>query len=98
MPKTKRKIKIRAPKYHRPGKIYISPDGGETVYEQKRNGERGRMVEQSQMAKDIEQLQAEEDMYSIQAIQLRRKYPALQKAWERYCIVWNMITHQDEDN
>ena len=35
----KRKLKIQAPKYYRPGKIYISPDGGETVYEQKRNGE-----------------------------------------------------------
>jgi bisphosphoglycerate-independent phosphoglycerate mutase (AlkP superfamily) len=94
MPKKKKKKSH----WHRQGKIYISPDGGETVYEQKRNGERGRMVEQSQMAQDIEQLQAEEDMYSIQAIQLRRKYPALKKAWERYCIVWNMITHQDEDN
>jgi len=93
MPKKKKK-----PNWYRQGKIYISPDGGETVYEQKRNGERGRMVEQSQMARDIEQLQAEEDMYSIQAIQLRRKYPALRKAWERYCIVWNMIAHQDEDN
>jgi hypothetical protein len=98
MSKKKRKYKIQTPDYYRPGKIYISPDGGETVYEQKRNGERGRMVNQSQMARDIEQLQAEEDMYSIQAIQLRRKYPALRKAWERYCIVWNMITHQDEDN
>jgi len=98
MIKKKRKTKIQAPHYYRPGKIYISPDGGETVYEQKKNGDRGRMVEQSQMARDIEQLQAEEDMYSIQAIQLRRKYPALKKAWERYCIVWNMIAHQDEDN
>ena len=77
----KKKYKIRAPKWHRPGKIYISPDGGETVYEQKRNGERGRMVSQSQLAQDIEQLLAEEDIYSIQAIQLRRKYPALRKAW-----------------
>ena len=96
MPKKKKKKKKL--NWQRPGKIYISPDGGETVYEQKRNGERGRMVEQSQIARDIKQLEAEEDMYSIQAIQLRRKYPALRKAWERYCIVWNMVAHQDEDN
>ena len=91
----KKKHKIRAPKYHRPGKIYISPDGGETVYEQKRNGDRGRMVSQSQMAQDIEQLQAEEDMHSIYSIQLRRKYPALEKAWQKYKLIWNMVSNED---
>jgi len=95
MPTKKRKHKIRAPKYHRPGKIYISPDGGETVYEQKRNGERGPMVSQSQMAQDIEQLQAEEDMHSIYSIQLRRKYPALEKAWQKYKLIWNMVSNED---
>ena len=34
----------------RSGEILVSPDGGETVYVQKRNGERGRMVSQSQSA------------------------------------------------
>ena len=91
----KKKHKIRAPKYHRPGKIYISPDGGETVYEQKRNGDRGRMVSLSQMAQDIEQLQAEEDMHSIYSIQLRRKYPTLEKAWQKYKLIWNMVSNED---
>ena len=97
--KKKKKNKRKKPPYvFRQGKIYVSPDGGETVYEQKGNGERGRMISQSQIARDIKQLEAEEDMHSIYAIQLRRKYPALQKAWESYCIVWNMIGNQDEDN
>ena len=34
--------------------IYVSPDGGETVYEQLPNGDR-ILVEQSQSAKDEEQ-------------------------------------------
>ena len=35
------------------GSIFVSPDGGETVYEQLPNGER-ILVEQSQRAKDEE--------------------------------------------
>ncbi len=30
------------------GTIYVSPDGGETVYEQLANGMRGKMISQSQ--------------------------------------------------
>ena len=29
------------------GVIFVSPDGGETVFIQKKNGERGKMVSQS---------------------------------------------------
>ena len=36
------------------GLIFVSPDGGETVYIQKKNGDRGKLVSQSQLAKDIE--------------------------------------------
>ena len=38
----------------RRGKIFVSPDGGETVYEQKLDGSRGMLVSKSQLAKDIE--------------------------------------------
>ena len=47
MPKRKQTKKITA------GPIFVSPDGGETVYQQLSNGNRV-LVEQSQKAKDEE--------------------------------------------
>jgi hypothetical protein len=74
------------------GPIYVSPDGGETVYEQLPNGDR-ILVEQSQTAKDEQQAYEESEMMvSAEAIALRRKYPALQKAWDKYRTVWHLIT------
>ena len=70
--------------------IYVSPDGGETVYEQLPNGNRV-LVEQSQRAKDEEQAYEEAEMVGAEAIELRRKYPTLQKAWDRYRTVWHLI-------
>ncbi len=75
--------------------IYVSPDGGETVYVQKKDGTRGRMVSQSQTAKDEELMNEESDMVGIEAIKLRRKYPALQKAWKEYKTIWHLV---NEDN
>ena len=71
--------------------IYVSPDGGETVYEQLPNGDR-ILVEQSQTAKDEEQAYDEAEMVNAEAIALRRKYPTLQKAWDKYRTVWHLIT------
>ena len=70
--------------------IYVSPDGGETVYEQLPNGDR-ILVEQSQRAKDEEQEYEESQMVGVEAIELRRKYPTLQKAWDKYRTVWHLI-------
>jgi hypothetical protein len=70
--------------------IYVSPDGGETVYEQLPNGDR-ILVEQSQKAKDEEQAYDEAEMVGAEAIELRRKYPTLQKAWDKYRTVWHLI-------
>ena len=75
--------------------IYVSPDGGETVYVQKKDGTRGRMVSPSQEAKDEELMYEESDMVGIEAIKLRRKYPALQKAWKEYKTIWHLV---NEDN
>ena len=75
--------------------IYVSPDGGETVYVQKKDGTRGRMVSQSQEVKDEELMYEESDMVGIEAIKLRRKYPALQKAWKEYKTIWHLV---NEDN
>tara|TARA_B100001057_G_scaffold93254_1_gene89620 strand:- start:2954 stop:3232 length:279 start_codon:yes stop_codon:yes gene_type:complete len=73
-----------------PMPIYTSPDGGETVYEQLPNGER-KLVEQSQKAKDQQMAYEELEMVGTEAIQLRRKYPTLQKAWDKYRTVWHLI-------
>ena len=72
------------------GSIFVSPDGGETVYEQLPNGER-ILVEQSQRAKDEETAYEEAEMVGAEAIELRRKYPTLQKAWDKYRTVWHLI-------
>ena len=73
-----------------PMPIYTSPDGGETVYEQLPNGER-KLVEQSQKAMDQQLAYEELEMVGIEAIELRRKYPTLQKAWDKYRTVWHLI-------
>ena len=74
--------------------IYISPDGGETVYEQLPNGDR-ILVEQSQAAKDEETAYEEADMVGAEAIALRRKYPTLKKAWDQYRTVWHLIAEKE---
>ena len=80
----KKKAKTKNP-------IFVSPDGGETVYEQLPNGDR-ILVEQSQTAKDEETAYEESEMVGAEAIALRRKYPTLQKAWDKYRTVWHLIT------
>ena len=90
----KRKKKLKKPRLYREGKIYISPDGGQTVYEQKRNGDRGPLVSKTELAEDIELAQDEIELHGVYAIQLRKKYPALKKAWDKYKLVWNMV-HND---
>jgi len=84
----KRKKKITA------GPIFVSPDGGETVYQQLPNGNRV-LVEQSQKAQDEEQVYEEAEMVGVEAIELRRKYPTLKKAWDQYRTVWHLITGND---
>ena len=92
MPKKKRKLK--KPRLYNEGKMYVSPDGGETVYEQKRDGSRGPLVSKSTLAHDIELAQNEIEMHGVYAVQLRKKYPALKKAWDKYKLIWNMV-HND---
>ena len=74
--------------------IYTSPDGGETVYEQLGNGEK-RLIEQTQKAKDQQVAYEELEMVGVDAIELRRRYPTLQKAWDKYLTVWHLINGND---
>ena len=75
--------------------IFVSPDGGETVYQQLPNGNRV-LVEQSQKAKDEETAYDEAEMVGVEAIELRRKYPTLKKAWDRYRVIWHLISRRNE--
>ena len=88
----KRKKKIVRKRIPMP--IYVSPDGGETVYEQLPNGDR-KLVEQSQKAKDNETAYDELDMVGVDAIELRRKHPSLQKAWDQYRTIWHLIAENE---
>jgi len=88
MTKRKRTKKITA------GPIFVSPDGGETVYQQLPNGNRV-LVEQSQKAQDEEQVYEEAEMVGVEAIELRRKYPTLKKAWDRYRVIWRLVSDND---
>ena len=74
--------------------IYTSPDGGETVYEQLPNGEK-KLLQRSQKAMDQETAYEELEMVGTEAIKLRRKYPTLQKAWDKYRTVWHLINENE---
>ena len=87
--KTKKKLKKNREE------IFVSPDGGETVYVQKKDGTRGRMVSQTTYAKDMETFRDEWEMVDEEAVKMRRKYPALGKAWKHYKTVWHLIMGQD---
>ena len=77
--KKSKRIREKNRMVKRQGEIFVSPDGGETVYVQKKNGERGRMVSQSQLAMDIETAYNEQDMIGEDAVKIRRENPTLQK-------------------
>ena len=76
------------------GPIFVSPDGGETVYQQLSNVNRV-LVEQSQKAKDEETAYEEAEMVGVEAIELRRRYPTLKKAWDRYRVIWRLVSDND---
>ena len=75
--------------------IFVSPDGGETVYVQKKNGTRGRLVSQTQEAKDNEQALDDQELVGVEAIKLRRRYPSLKKAWDQYRVIWRLVNDND---
>ena len=52
------------------------------------------MVSQSQLAKDIEVAYDENAMVGADAIKIRRKYPTLQKAWNRYKTIWHLVDEE----
>lgn len=79
----------------RRGTIYISPDGGHTVYEQNRDGTRGRLVEEDSHARMLNRIRDDAELFGIEAYHARRKYPALKKAYDQYRTIWQ-LTMGDE--
>ena len=56
------------------------------------------MVHQSEQAKLMEQAYTETEMMGTEAIRMRRKYPALQKAWDQYKMIWNVTAKEEYDD
>jgi hypothetical protein len=89
MKKSKKKVKLVK------SDIFVSPDGGETVYVQNLDGTRGRLVSQTQEARDDEQALDDQELVGIEAIKMRRKYPSLKKAWDQYRVIWRLVNDND---
>jgi hypothetical protein len=75
------------------GPIFVSPDGGHTVYEQMKNGEK-RLVEEDDHARALRELQEDSEMFGFEAYELRKKYPTLQKAYDNYKTIWHMVNDE----
>ena len=75
----------KQPKY-----IYTSPDGGHTVYQQEFGSDVRVKVSEDDYALSVLEAQGEERMCGWEAVQIRKKHPALQEAWDRYKTMWRL--------
>ena len=48
----------------------------------------------SEEVKNFIDKMAQNDMVGADAIKLRRKFPTLQKAWNRYKTIWHLVNDQ----
>ena len=94
-----RKKTKRVPRKRRTVKrpIFVSPDGGHTVYEQDADGGWGRLIEEDNHAKVVRQLSEDSEMWGFEAYALREKYPALQKAYEQYKTIYKLVSNEEVD-
>jgi hypothetical protein len=86
----------RVKKTSRRGPIFVSPDGGHTVYQQMADG-RKKLIEEDSHARMINELQQDSDMFGFEAYALRRKYPTLKKAYDNYKTIWHLVNDNDSD-
>ena len=75
---------------HEPKYIYTSPNGGHTVYQQEICSDVRVKVSEDEYALSVLEAQGEEDMCGWEAVQIRKKHPALQEAWDRYKTMWRL--------
>ncbi len=66
----KKRNKAKLKKASRRGAIYVSPDGGHTVYQQMANGRR-KLIEEDSHARMLNELQQDSDMFGFEAYELR---------------------------
>jgi hypothetical protein len=76
------------------GPIFVSPDGGHTVYEQLSNGDR-ILVQEDDHAKMMRHIDEDSEMWGEDAYELRKKYPALQTAYNQYKTVYKLVSDQE---
>jgi len=81
----------REPKY-----IYTSPDGGHTVYQQEFGSDERVKIQEDDYALSVLEAQQDDHMCGWEAVQIRKKHPALQEAWERYKTVWRLCVDDDK--
>ena len=86
----------RTKKASRRGAIYVSPDGGHTVYEQLRNGRR-KLIEEDSHARMLNELQQDSDMFGFEAYILRKKYPTLKKAYDQYKTIYKLVCDEESN-
>ena len=86
----------RSKKTSRRGAIYVSPDGGHTVYQQMANGRR-KLIEEDSHARMLNELQEDSDMFGFEAYALRKKYPTLKKAYDNYKTIWHLVNDDDSN-
>ena len=65
------------------------------MYEQNRDGTRGRLVEEDAYAHMLNRLRDDAELFSIEAFHLRAQYPTLQKAYEQYKTVYKLVCDND---
>jgi hypothetical protein len=78
------------------GPIYVSPDGGHTVYQQMANGTK-KLISEDSYAEMMRTLHDDSDMFSSEAYKLRQKYPTLQKAYEQYKTIYKLVCDEEVD-
>lgn len=76
--------------------IYTSPDGGRTVYQNEVGKKQKQLLSKDAFANAQEQIEAEAQMTGWPGVAIRKKYPALQEAWNQYKTLWE-LTVTDED-
>ena len=57
---------------------------------------RGRLVEEDDHARMPNHLQEDSDMWGVEAYELRRKYPTLQKAYDQYKTIYKLVCDGEE--
>jgi len=81
---------------HEPKYIYESPDGGHTVYQREFGSDVRVKVQEDDYALAVSEAQDDQHMCDWEAVQMRKKHPALQEAWERYKTVWQLCVTDDD--